>query len=135
MRDLDNLTPLDARNSLLMDPAEYNDKRASVARGPFATSPRGYEAVPLTEQQTAYGGAQAYSDHPKQHLLADAGSIAGRNHSHSRSISGDRQTSPERAPQLPEFDLGVANRSYGNDGYYGNAGSGYQGGEYRGRAF
>lgn len=140
MRDLDNLTPLDARNSLLMDPAEYNTKRNSGVRGPFATS-RGYEAVPLTEQPTAYGGAQAYSDHPKQHLLTDTASIGGRSlgHSHTRSISGERGTSPGRAPHMPEFDLGLPNNNnYGNaPGDYSYYGGGQvpQGGEYRGRAF
>ncbi len=28
-RDLDNLTPLDARNSLLMDPSEYKGRSVS----------------------------------------------------------------------------------------------------------
>lgn len=34
-RDLDNLTPLDARNSLLMEPGEYKD---SVRKGPLVTT-------------------------------------------------------------------------------------------------
>jgi hypothetical protein len=124
MRDLDNLTPLDARNSLLMDPQEYS-KRGSVRHS------RGYESVPLTEQPTAYGGARQFSDAPQQHLLTDAASIGGRSHSHTRSISGERSQSPPgfRAPRLPEVDLGAPNQ----DGYgYGGP---PQQGYYRGHAY
>jgi hypothetical protein len=129
MRDLDTLTPLDARNSLLMDPAEYTGKRNSI-RAPFSNS-RGYESVPLSEQPTAYGGARPFPEEhlQKQHLLADAASIAGRNNSHGRSPSG------ERVPQLPEFDLGIPNNNnYNGGGGYGYSGGSQQGG-YRGHAY
>ncbi|KAF2742695.1 TRP-domain-containing protein [Sporormia fimetaria CBS 119925] len=107
MRDLDNLTPLDARNSLLMDPQEY--KRASYRNS------RGYEAVPLTEQKTGYN--RPFADKDDQHLLADAASIGG--HSHTRSISGGRSRSPpaDRAPRLPEVDLGT--QRHDPYGHYG----------------
>jgi hypothetical protein len=90
-RDLDNLTPLDARNSLLMDPQEY--KRTSLP-SPFGPRAGGYDRVPLADQNTAYngpGGRQFEDD--QGHLLADV-STFGRAPSHERSIS--RDSSPGR---------------------------------------
>jgi hypothetical protein len=94
-RDIDNLTPLDARNSLLMDPQEHNNKRSSFPI-PFGPRAGGYDQVPLTEQNTAYSRADphGYSDH--QGLpLADA-STFGRVPSHQHSMSGGRDESPMR---------------------------------------
>ncbi|EOA85054.1 uncharacterized protein SETTUDRAFT_90340 [Exserohilum turcica Et28A] len=91
-RDLDNLTPLDARNSLLMDPQEY--KRTSL---PAAFGPRteGYDRVPLAEQHTAYNGhgGRAFAD-DQGHLLADA-STFGRTASHDRNRSRDSSPGPD----------------------------------------
>lgn len=90
-RDLDNLTPLDARNSLLMDPQEY--KRSSLP-SPFGPRSGGYDRVPLAEQNTAYngpGGRQFGDD--QGHLLADA-STFGRIPTHERSLSRERSDSP-----------------------------------------
>ncbi|KAL6707855.1 hypothetical protein ACN47E_003755 [Coniothyrium glycines] len=92
-RDIDNLTPLDARNSLLMDPQEY--KRTSLP-SPFGPRAGGYDRVPLAEQHTAYngpGGRQFGDD--QGHLLADASTFA-RTASHERSLSRDRGESPTR---------------------------------------
>jgi hypothetical protein len=116
MRDLDNLTPLDARNSLLMDPQEY--KRSSV---PAPFGPRGYEAVPLSEQNTGYKGARPFGDREHEAgLLGDAASFDGRGHSHTRSISGDRSQSPPsaRAPRLPEVDFSSPQGNYAYGGGY-----------------
>lgn len=116
MRDLDNLTPLDARNSLLMDPQEY--KRSSV---PAPFGPRGYEAVPLAEQNTGYKGARPFGDQDQQTgLLGDAASIGGRSHNHNRSISGDRSQSPpgSRAPRLPDVDFSSPQGNYAYGGGY-----------------
>ncbi|CAO2654490.1 Nn.00g112230.m01.CDS01 [Neocucurbitaria sp. VM-36] len=90
-RDLDNLTPLDARNSLLMDPQEY--KRTSLP-SPFGPRAGGYDRVPLAEQNTAYGGpgGRQFSD-DQGHLLADASTFA-RVPTHERSLS--RDSSPAR---------------------------------------
>ncbi|KAF1848221.1 TRP-domain-containing protein [Cucurbitaria berberidis CBS 394.84] len=94
-RNLDNLTPLDARNSLLMDPQEY--KRTSLP-SPFGPRAGGYDRVPLAEQNTAYGGpgGRQFSD-DRGHLLADA-STFGRVATHDRSLS--RESSPARDAQL-----------------------------------
>lgn len=117
MRDLDNLTPLDARNSLLMDPQEY--KRSSMP-APFGNRAAGYDPVPLTEQNTAYG-ARPYDG--GEHLLGDAAAMGAGGHNHTRSISGDRSQSPpgSRAPRLPDVDFnaptGYGQQGYGQGGY------------------
>jgi hypothetical protein len=91
-RDLDNLTPLDARNSLLMDPQEY--KRTSLP-SPFGPRTEGYDRVPLAEQHTAYQGpgGRAFGD-DQGHLLADA-STFGRAPSHDRHLSRDSSPGPD----------------------------------------
>lgn len=109
-RDLDNLTPLDARNSLLMDPTEY--KRASGIPAPFV-SRSGYDRVPVSEQQTGYTGYRG--DVGAAPLLSDAASFDGRGHS---------PADMNRAPRLPSIDLGAPPQQPG----------GYQGG-YRGHAY
>ncbi|RYN37587.1 hypothetical protein AA0119_g649 [Alternaria tenuissima] len=91
-RDLDNLTPLDARNSLLMDPQEY--KRTSLP-SPFGPRTAGYDRVPLADQNTAYNGPGGRSFGDDQgHLLADA-STFGRTATHERSISRDSSPGPD----------------------------------------
>lgn len=97
-RDIDNLTPLDARNSLLMDPQEY--KRSSMPPVPFTNRAAGYDPVPVSDQQTG--------------LISSAASFGGhsRNASHARSISPTN----DRAPQLPQVDLHNQNTSYDSQG-------------------
>jgi hypothetical protein len=108
-----------------MDPQEY--KRSSM---PSAFGPRGYEPVPLVEQNTAYNGARPYND--DVHLMADAASIGGRSASHGRSISGERSVSPPntRAPRLPSVDLGSHQA-----GYTQQSGPWQPQGNYRGQAY
>lgn len=100
-RDLDNLTPLDARNSLLMDPQEY--KRTSLP-SPFGPRAAGYDAVPLAEQNTAYSNGRRFEE-DRGHLLADA-STFGRIPSHNPSFSEDRDHSISPQPKLPDLDFG-----------------------------
>ncbi|KAJ4383298.1 hypothetical protein N0V86_001343 [Didymella sp. IMI 355093] len=100
-RDLDNLTPLDARNSLLMDPQEY--KRSSLP-SPFGPRAAGYDAVPLAEQNTAYNNGRRFEE-DRGHLLADA-STFGRAPSHNPSFSDDRDRSSSPQPRLPDLDFG-----------------------------
>jgi hypothetical protein len=99
-RDLDNLTPLDARNSLLMDPQEY--KRSSLP-SPFGPRAAGYDAVPLAEQNTAYNNGRRFEE-DRGHLLADA-STFGRTPSHNPSLSDDRDRSNSPQPRLPDLDF------------------------------
>lgn len=100
-RDLDNLTPLDARNSLLMDPQEY--KRSSLP-SPFGPRAAGYDAVPLAEQNTAYNNGRRFEE-DRGHLLADA-STFGRAPSHTPSYSDDHDRSVSPQPRLPDLDFG-----------------------------
>ena len=107
-----------------MDPQEY--KRSSM---PSAFGPRGYEPVPLVEQNTAYNnGTRPYQD--DAHLLTDAASFGGR---HGRSISGDRSASPpnSRAPRLPSVDLGNQQTGYTQQGPWQPQAPG----PYRGQAY
>jgi hypothetical protein len=106
-RDLDNLTPLDARNSLLMDPTEYKGFRGSfVSPNPLGTN-RGYDPVPNADAATL-GRSHHTGSEVNQSLLMDAASMGH----HERNVSGGRSVSPApaRAPRLPEVDLGT---SYG----------------------
>lgn len=97
----ENLTPLDARNSLLMDPQEY--KRSSLP-SPFGPRAAGYDAVPLAEQNTAYNGGRRFEE-DRGHLLADA-STFGRTPSHNPSFSDDRDRSHSPQPRLPDLEFG-----------------------------
>jgi hypothetical protein len=107
-RDLDNLTPLDARNSLLMDPTEY--KRASTIPAPFV-SRSGYDRVPVSEQQTGYTGYRG--DVGAAPLLSDPAPFDGRGHS---------PADLNRAPRLPSIDLGAPPQQPGyGGGYRGHA--------------
>ncbi|KAH7410428.1 hypothetical protein DE146DRAFT_355480 [Phaeosphaeria sp. MPI-PUGE-AT-0046c] len=89
-RDIDNLTPLDARNSLLMDPAEHSNKRSSFPV-PFGPRAGGYDQVPLSEQNTAYNRADSHGYSDQGVLLADA-STFGRTPSHVRSMESRDDT-------------------------------------------
>lgn len=109
-RDVDNLTPLDARNSLLMDPSEHSNKRNSFPV-PFGPRAGGYDQVPLSEQNTAYNRADGYSDQGV--LLADA-STFGRTPSHARSMDS-RDDTPARYQDVP------AATGYNPTGYSSNA--------------
>ncbi|KAL8694281.1 MAG: hypothetical protein Q9218_001049 [Villophora microphyllina] len=87
-RDLDNLTPLDARNSLLMDPAEYKDAKNPHVRGyPMSTY----------SSRTSYDAPRSYRDEtppPRtwgrrestENLVNSAASLG---HRHERSRSRD----------------------------------------------
>ncbi|KAB2579994.1 hypothetical protein BFW01_g5498 [Lasiodiplodia theobromae] len=98
-RDLDNLTPLDARNSLLMDPGEYKSQRHSIMSGA-----KGYDPVPMQE-----GVSKKYHGRNTSHEnLLDSAAGMGQNE-RDRSMSRDG-----RAPRLPDIETG-------NGGYRGAA--------------
>jgi len=94
-RDLDNLTPLDARNSLLMEPTEYKSsvREPHVAEHPF-NNRKSYTPVPPTDMSREY-------------LLSDAASMGSRA-MHQR----DRSMSPNRAPAIPPMDFAYRGRGY-----------------------
>ncbi|KAL9640319.1 MAG: hypothetical protein Q9204_000760 [Flavoplaca sp. TL-2023a] len=102
-RDLDNLTPLDARNSLLMDPADYRDaKNPQVGGYPLSTY----------STRTSYEGSRPYRDETppprpwgrreSSENLVDSAASIGR--SHERRESDDAGPfCPTRQPTLPDF--------------------------------
>ncbi|KAK5115557.1 hypothetical protein LTR62_001216 [Meristemomyces frigidus] len=120
-RDLDDLTPLDARNSLLMEPmaqkhglgvpAPYGGDRdrkgrydpvprredsPSAAGGGFAASERGLGRPPRFARQ----------DTDRAGLVSDAASMGRRGDGGERSLSRSR-SSVERPPMLPDvYGLG-----------------------------
>jgi hypothetical protein len=116
-RDLDNLTPLDARNSLLMEPmAQHNTayKGAAVpAVGPFTDSKGRYDPVrPASPTHTDTSGftraPRFQREESRDNLVSSAASMGHRDRSASmggrdRSLS----TSPSnRQPRLPDLDFG-----------------------------
>ena len=114
-RDLDNLTPLDARNSLLMEPPGYNDSRAKaplVSGYPTSTmsSRPSYDKLPSYRDQTPpprrFG--------PRESTENLVGSTASIGHGHNRSTSPENYgVSPPpmgRQPTVP--DMGYRGIAY-----------------------
>lgn len=111
-RDLDNLTPLDARNSLLMDDmAQKNTayKAPIVSDSPFATSRDNkgqYDPVPHRSESPSGDShlgrslsrpTEHYRDHSSDRLVNSAASM------------GYRDQSEERHPRLPDvYNYGQA---------------------------
>ncbi|KAL8779865.1 MAG: hypothetical protein Q9213_006735 [Squamulea squamosa] len=91
-RDLDNLTPLDARNSLLMDPADYRDaKNPHVGEYPMST----YSG------RTSYDAVRRYGRESSENLVSSAASLGRR---HERDDSDDASSfPPTRQPMVPDF--------------------------------
>jgi hypothetical protein len=105
-RDLDNLTPLDARNSMLMEPMSQKNtsyKAPIISDSPFATSrdTKGqYGAVPLRPEspdsrlgRSTSRPAEPYRDHSSDNLVSGAAGMGYRDHSEARS----------REPRLPDM--------------------------------
>lgn len=108
-RDLDNLTPLDARNSLLMDPADYKDAKDPQARGyPMSTysSRTSDDAVRPYRDQTPpsrpWGRQRRESS---ENLVSSAASLGQRpGRSASRDSDGISPPPLSRGPTVPDLD-------------------------------
>lgn len=108
-RDLDNLTPLDARNSLLMEPmaqrgpdTAYRGAMASTV--PFGDGKGRYDPVPprpVSPGPGGYGQQSRFRDDDRDHLVSSAASMG---HRPDRSLS----RSPDRKPTLPNVGYGRA---------------------------
>jgi hypothetical protein len=99
-RDLDNLTPLDARNSLLLSPGEHK-RTASHVRDSSADS---------AADSLHYRDARPYTD-------AEANTAYLPPHHREPSLSGfgNRGASPApsmRQPLLPQVDPGFRGQGY-----------------------
>lgn len=106
-RDLDNLTPLDARNSLLMDPVDYKDAKSPQARGyPMSSysSRTSYDAVRPYRDETPpprpWGRRES-----SENLVSSAASL-GHRLERSSSRESDRTSPPplSRGPTVPDLD-------------------------------
>ncbi|KAF2835611.1 TRP-domain-containing protein [Patellaria atrata CBS 101060] len=100
-RDLDTLTPLDARNSLLMDPTAYKSADPQMGQ---------YDPIPLNDNIThtnRFSRGHRNDSPSRTALLNDSASLGhGRSESHARSLSHGRTWSEERAPRLPDVEVG-----------------------------
>ncbi|KAK5168682.1 uncharacterized protein LTR77_005991 [Saxophila tyrrhenica] len=116
-RDLDNLTPLDARNSLLMEPmAQHNTayKGAAPTVGPFSDPKGRYDPVPPRPASPAFTESTTYTRQPRfrreesrDNLVSSAASMGRRDRSVSVSTSP-----PDRQPTLPALDFGFDNHGH-----------------------
>ena len=107
-RDLDDLTPLDARNSLLIDPMDYKDNKNPQAKSyPLSTysSRRSYDTVQPYRDETPPPRRRRGVDESSENLVSSA---ADMGHEHDRSVSreSDGASSPlaRRQPTIPNLD-------------------------------
>jgi hypothetical protein len=111
-RDLDNLTPLDARNSLLMDPSrpmntayDHDPKHPLVKQGSSDSF--------MNEPANPYANATPLRPYTPQHRVMDS-TDSRENLVAGAAPLGGTAGSPPRHPALP-------NVGYGNNGYRGMA--------------
>lgn len=114
-RDLDALTPLDARNSLLMTDVKHPfvDENTSykaapiVSSSPFAPARGRYDPV---ERQRGRPETPPGVFHEDDHLIARAASMGAQGHfrDQSRGSSVSRDLDLEREPRLPDIHYGRA---------------------------
>ncbi|KAI4127700.1 MAG: hypothetical protein LQ338_003075 [Usnochroma carphineum] len=106
-RDLDNLTPLDARNSLLMDPTDYKDAKNPQVRGyPMGTysSRTSYDAIRPYRDETPpprpWGRRES-----SENLVSSAASLGQRHERSTSRGSGGMSPPPlSRGPTVPDLD-------------------------------
>lgn len=110
-RDLDNLTPLDARNSLLMDPVDYRDIKDSQTKGyPLSAydSRTSVDALrpPYRDETPSArpGWSRVRSEESTDYLVSSAASMGGRGHRRKSSDSfGSSVPSIGRQPTVPNM--------------------------------
>ena len=105
-RDFDDLTPLDARNSLLIDPTEYKDVKNPQAKSyPLSTysSRRSYDMVQPYRDETPPPRRPRGADESSENLVRSA---ADMGHDRSASQESDVVNSPStrRQPTIPNMD-------------------------------
>ena len=105
-RDLDDLTPLDARNSLLIDPMEYKDVKTLQGKSyPMSTYSRRSSSPiqPYRDETPPPRRARAPND-SSENLV---GSAAKMGRSHDRSTSREsghfHPSLSEREPTVPDM--------------------------------
>jgi len=105
-RDLDDLTPLDARNSLLIDPMEYKDVKTLDGKScPMSTyGRRSSSPIAPYRDETPPPGRARYARDSSENLVGSAAKIG---HSHNRSTSresdGMSPSPVNRQPTVPDM--------------------------------
>jgi hypothetical protein len=92
-RDMDTLTPLDARNSLLLNPAEYKRADPMVQEHPISPRTKDGTYTPYSDEDTSYRGYHRTMD-SREGLLDDD----------MRSIRPANLNPSMRQPLLPQID-------------------------------
>lgn len=120
-REFDNLTPLDARNSLLMESISHQDsayKRESMSAPSFMDKKGRYDAVPRRPSSPPFSDGD-FTRQPRfqrqgsrDDLVSGAASMGYRDRSMSASTRSRSQSIASRQPTLPDMDYpyGVGRR-------------------------
>lgn len=108
-REFDNLTPLDARNSLLINLADYKGPAGAEDGHAMGTHKAGkrYEPVPPYNDQV-YNLSRWGARESSENLVASAASPGQRDHPSTRRGSDDSSLRPlsSRQPTLPDIGYG-----------------------------
>ncbi|KAL9070930.1 MAG: hypothetical protein Q9161_004572 [Pseudevernia consocians] len=107
-RDLDDLTPLDARNSLLIDPTDYKDVKNPQAKSyPLSTysSRRSYDTARPYRDETPPPRRPRGAEESSENLVSSAADMGyGHDWSVSRESDGASSPSARRQPTIPNMD-------------------------------
>ena len=114
-RDLDDLTPLDARNSLLIDPTDYKDIKNPQAKSyPLSTysSRRSYDTVQPYRDETPPPRRPRDVDESSENLVSSAAAMGyGHDRSVSRESDDANSQSVKREPTIPNV-MGYRGQAY-----------------------
>ncbi|CAD6580323.1 MAG: hypothetical protein ASARMPREDX12_009518 [Alectoria sarmentosa] len=114
-RDLDDLTPLDARNSLLIDPTDYKDiKNPQPKSYPLSTysSRRSYDTVRPYRDETPPPRRPRGADESSENLVSSAADMGyGHDRNASRESDNARFPSATRQPTIPNV-IGYHGQAY-----------------------
>ena len=109
-RDLDNLTPLDARNSLLMDPVDYSDIKDPQRKGyPLSAydSRTSVDALrtPYRDETPSVrpGWSRVRSEESTDYLVSSAASMGGGHRRNSSDSFGSSAPPVGRQPTVPNM--------------------------------
>lgn len=107
-RDLDDLTPLDARNSLLIDPTDYKDVKNPQAKSyPLSTYSRrrSYDTVQPYRDETPPPRRPRGADESSENLVSSAADMGyGLDRDVSRESDGANSPFTRRQPTIPKTD-------------------------------
>lgn len=109
-RDVDNLTPLDGHDSLLMEPTSYKSDRKPAQVAEFNAAPSPYEPFRNQPRGRTLTGSRGAGDESQAALIHSAADMGAMAHAHTRSMSrGSEGSVPRgqmRQPTLPNVGRG-----------------------------